>query len=860
MNLYERTDVASEIIKTGNLLVYYMRNSFKDKTILKIKENDCTGCGACFNICPLNAISMEPNKEGFTFPRIDVHKCIQCSKCISVCQVVKTPALAQKQDCYALALSDAQLRKKSSSGGAFSLLASYVLERDGVVCGAVYSDDYSTVYHAWAKNKADLGGMRGSKYVQSDTLKTYSEAKEYLESGKYVLYTGTPCQIHGLLCFLGKQYDTLITTDIVCHGVPSPEIFRKYQYELAEGRKIERLDFRDKDKWGWGTATSLFFTDGTVYYGDCYKDSYWRAFLGGLSTRKSCGHCRFANIHRVGDFTIGDFWGVAELSESCDDKMGTSLLIVNSGKGKRLFTEMKTELLFCKYFSTDTLLQLAKRRNGQLIGPKRPHEMREVFFEKIAEGQPFFAAFESVTKQYDVGYIGWWDSKNYGSALTSYAMNRTLKHLGKSVIMLEHPSLMPGERIERSYGIQFARKYYTCSKITEKKDFNRFNNTCRCFLVGSDQLWNWWNIKQRNPEFFFLDFAWRDKKKIAYATSFGMDHTAFPDDMRIKIGYFLSRFDHISTREKSGVRICREVFGVDADHVLDPVFLCPTEDYLDVINSSGLKMDEPYLFSYILDPTQDKLELVKSVAERKGLPYKIAIDGLGKEEYIFSVLKNDSNIMNALRIEDWLNLLYHSSYVVTDSFHGLCFSTIFGKQVIAYVNAHRGEERFTSIMDLFGIRERLVYSAQEATERNLINQDIDYISVNKIMDENRRLSMAWLKNALDSPKKEMSVKELNRWKVREHDKMLYGMLGTEDNLEGFSTLSKKLTDMEMRLRVLEAASDPLPRKFARRINVLKRDIAKGHQLIREHGLKECLVYVRETGLGASLRRLRNEQR
>ena len=802
-----------------------MEGRLNKKTVRRIPEENCTGCGACYNICPAGAITMKAGSEGFLFPEIDARRCVYCSKCLKVCQAAREPSLREKQDCYALALKDSSLRGKSSSGGAFTLLASYVLDRGGMVCGAVFSEDYSEVYHCWAGDKSSLGPMRGSKYVQSDTRRTYAETKDYLKAGRYVLYTGTPCQIYGLRCFLGCDHEKLITADIVCHGVPSPYVYKKYLSEIRKDRSIVRLDFRDKEKWGWGTATSLFFSDGTAYYNDCYKDPYWRSFLSGLSTRKSCGSCRFASIHRTGDLTIGDFWGVFELDKSCDDGKGTSLLLVNSTKGKRVFREIRSGLLFCRQFPAETVYELAKRRNGQLIGAKKPHELRPVFFEKIAEGAGFHEAFDCVTRLYDVGYVGWWDSKNYGSALTAFAMNRTLRSMGKSVIMLEHPGLMKGAGLEQSNGIRFARKYYTCSEITEEKDYYRFNHSCRSFLVGSDQLWNWWNINQADPDYFFLNFAGKDKKKIAYAASFGMDHTDFPEDMRLKAGYYLSRFDHISTREKSGTRICREVFDVEADHVLDPVFLCPEEDYREVISSSEMRVEGPYLFSYILDPTEDKLDLVRYAAEAKGLSYRIAIDELGKEDYITTILRNDRNIMAGLRIEDWLNLLYNSSYVVTDSFHGLCFSTIFGKQVIAYVNANRGEERFLSIAGLFQLEDRLVYSSEEAVSKGLTEKEIDYEKLHAIMEENRKMSMDWLRNALESPKREVSVKELNRRKVRE--------------------LDMKLNDLEKRIRDLEPVNYTV--------------LWKIRKVIRNRGLKECLKYVKKKGIRSSLDWLKKKE-
>lgn len=399
--------------------------------------------------------------------------------------------------------------------------------------------------------------------------------------------------------------------------------------------------------------------------------------------------------------------------------------------------------------------------------------------------------------KYDVGYVGWWDSKNYGSALTSFAMNRTLKNKGLRVLMLEHGGIRPNTN---SYGLEFARHFYECSKITDTKDFGRFNGVCDTFLVGSDQLWNWWNIRHNHMEFFFLNFVNPGHKRIAYATSFGKDNTDFPEDKRIRVSYHLSKFDAISVREKSGVDICKNEFGVEATHVLDPVFLCDMDSYKEVLALSTVKESKDYVFSYILDPTEDKIEMVKQVAEKLGLPYKIAIDALRdndahSKEVTEKLLRDDPNVLTNLRIEDWLYYIANAFFVATDSFHGFCFSIIFNKQVIAYINPRRGKARFESIAQTTGLECRLITDSSQIKENKLINSKTDYRVVNQRLDSERKRSQNWLDNALNKPIRKTSARELLLWKCIEHDKAIY-----EANLGEMKTiiemLQKRVEELE----------------------------------------------------------------
>lgn len=792
-----------------------------DKTIRAVDQSKCTGCMACYNKCPQKAIEMESNFEGFWYPVVG-SDCINCGLCKKACPVHSPIKLSKNPKCYAV-WADIETRDKSSSGGMFTMLAKEILNAGGIVFGAAYTEDYSAVIFVSAEEEKELNPIRGSKYVQSYIGKAYQQVKNNLDLDRLVLFTGCPCQIAGLYTFLGKNYANLYTADIICHGVPSPKIYKSYLNEKSCGRQIAKVDFREKEYWGWGTATSLFFSDGSNYRENCYDDLYWKGFLNGVITRKSCGNCVYSKPERVGDFTIGDFWGISTIDSSCDDKRGTSLVLVNTDKAKKLFSKMSTKCDLSKEQMLSDVTELAKTRNGNLLHPTKAHVDRDKFFE-YANKMPFTDAYNHSVgrKKYDIGYVGWWDSKNYGSALTSFALNRVLRKMGYSVLMLEHRGIIPREKYD-SYGIQFAQHFYDISKITTEKNFSRFNDVCDTFLVGSDQLWNWWCIKDLGFSFFFLDFVNKNHKKIAYATSFGSSWSSFPENQRIRVSYFLNRFDAISVREKSGVSICKRDFNSNAEWVLDPVFLCDKESYDEAISLSKKKEAEPYVFAYILDPTEDKLNAVKHVASEQKLSYRIAVDGLGDRVNLQKLLNSDSNIISDLRIEDWLYYIKNSNYIVTDSFHGFCFSVIFNKQAIAFVNSHRGKARFDSIADVTGLGEYIIESSDQIVSRELLTKKIDYITVNNRLAPFIEYSMDWLKMALESEKKYPSVTELQLWKCLEQEKKISELRTEIENLKEKMDLQDKLLKEENCTTVTPETNDN--QSF---LNKIKRFIYKAN--------------------------------
>lgn len=339
-------------------------------------KTDCTGCHACASVCPKQCIEMKEDHEGFLYPEIDHELCVHCNRCAENCPTIsgvrqsaedieskvaeaadfnctdaKEPAVHNDTDqampkAYAAYNLNLEVRLQSSSGGVFSLIAEHVLDQGGVVFGAAMTADCMGVEHICITEPSRLGRLRTSKYVQSKIGNAYKEAKEYLLTGKMVLFTGTPCQISGLYAFLGERYDNLITQDIICHGVPSPLVWKKHAgyIERKYKAKLTDVNFRDKIK-GWREKyLGLRLSNGETKHIIVDKELFLQGYLADYMLRPSCYACKFKGIQRQADITLADFWGVEHVLPEMDDGKGTSLVLVHSPKGMQLWEEISHKM------------------------------------------------------------------------------------------------------------------------------------------------------------------------------------------------------------------------------------------------------------------------------------------------------------------------------------------------------------------------------------------------------------------------------------------------------------------------------------------------------------------------------------
>ena len=437
----------------------------------------CTGCMACYNACPFNAIEIIQNEKGFYEPHIIEEKCKKCKKCVITCPQNNLAEKKENKLVYA-AWSNSEIeREESTSGGIFSEIAKKVLEEDGIVVGAIYDENFKVVhgitnkedlqktrgskyvqsyigdsfkivkkyldeerkflgvrpkekeiaknstsggiayliskmvieengivfgsaydenlmpYQKYATDKKELQQLRGSKYVTSDTKKTFSQVKEFLEEGKKILYIGVPCQIGGLKKFLKKDYENLYTIDIICHGVPSQKIFKKYleNEEKKLGEKIFSYNIRSKNKvdWGMGFCAEIKTKNKTKYKKADF-DPYYTAFLKGKIYRECCYECKYGNLDRVGDITLGDLCGIEQFDYDFYDQNGVSLAVINTIKGEKIFNKVKNLVEYRQYNE-----QQVTKFNGNLKHPTTRPQNRDIIYKQLDE-----MSFEEYSKKY----------------------------------------------------------------------------------------------------------------------------------------------------------------------------------------------------------------------------------------------------------------------------------------------------------------------------------------------------------------------------------------------------------------------------------------------------------------------------
>jgi len=787
-------------------------------SILRLDRKDCTGCGACYNICPVDAISMQRDAEGFLFPVVDEGKCTNCGLCSRACAALN-PSFVNAKDpaCYAVWAND-EIREVSSSGGMFSLVADYILDKGGYVCGAAYSDDYMSVHHIIISDKADLPRLRGSKYVQSDIGTVYKEIRALLDADKDVLFTGCPCQVAGIYAFLGKEYEKLITLDLVCHGANSLKAYHKFLEERAQGRTIEKVNFREKDVYGWSTPTTIHFTDGSVFREPPSTCTWYKGFLKGVINRLCCDHCPYAQPQRQGDITLADFWQIHRHDPALDDRKGTSLVLVNSKKGEAVFNAVRKNMKLCK----DAPIEHALKHNGQLRTPQKAHAGRNRFF-KLLDAKGYDKALDyAINYKFDIGLMGWWYNANYGGVATYFALHQTLRDLGYEVLMIDIPVAENGGfyNTQDTMARRFARKHYRISKCYTHKGLRIMNAHCHTFVVGSDQMWNYW-LREFSGPGFFLEFATDDKKKISYASSFGNRYPV-PEDWRMQTAYYMQRFDYVSVREDYAVDICRDLYGVDAECVIDPVFLCDKRHYEAAIRESKANESKKYVFSYILNPTAEKRQIITQISERLSTEKVIVLDAP-----VSSFAQNKerlglSGVKEGVEEEDWLYYIKNSAFVVTDSFHGVCFSILFKKPFICVANFERGIQRFMSLLNSFGLIDRLIYNASEIEGKDYLYGDIDYDKVYEILEREKARSLKWLKDALEAPKAPRPS--------------AYDILSRENDAlrERIDKLNGELGTIKKALKLQEEAAKPKPKSQK------KSKTAKFCASLKKNGLRATL--------------------
>jgi len=349
------------------------------------KKTECCGCTSCANACPTRCISMKEDFEGFLYPDIDEVKCIGCGLCEKVCPVLNTPKVSDMEiKAYAVRVNEEKTLKESTSGGFITPLANWVFAQNGVLCAASYLEDFSVSHIIVESNDAEsaMPRIRGSKYVQSDLGDCYAKIQRLLIDQRLVCFVGTTCQVNGLKAFLRTDYDNLITVDLVCHGTPSPKLWRKYLSEKQNeyGARIVSVAFRNKT-YGYHSHTmKIEFENGRTYHGSGRIDAMMKSFMCEIASRPICYECPFKTLNRCSDFTVFDCWHADKVAAGLkDDDKGYTSLFIQSAAGVKLFEQIMPQYIVHPINSTEAI----KYDGKMLLKSAIPHRRRDVYYVDI---------------------------------------------------------------------------------------------------------------------------------------------------------------------------------------------------------------------------------------------------------------------------------------------------------------------------------------------------------------------------------------------------------------------------------------------------------------------------------------------
>ena len=394
----------------------------------------CTGCMACLNTCPSHAIQSATDEEGFYIPQVDTDLCTQCGLCESRCpEIISVNRNRIEQYGYACWSKDKDTRRYSSSGGVITELAKSIISQGGVVFGVAF-DDCFLCEHIVVSDFDSIKKIRGSKYIQSRVNTAYINVKNHLEKNQPVMFTGTPCQVAGLYSFLeNNYYDNLFTCDLVCHGVPSPNVFIKYKQWLEDQHRSKMISyqFRDKRKsWMWYNTKARFASD-KEYIGTWAGDPFMRLFLRDCILRKSCYTCKYTNMNRMGDITVADFWGYkANNKKEKNTDEGISLALINTGNGEILFDTCKKDLVY--FFRHRDIISKSQKS----FGAPWPEPKNRAEFWRDYSSLTFDKIIEKYGHPEKMNFSQWCISKfglNIWTKITSFCYYRSKGMINKVI-------------------------------------------------------------------------------------------------------------------------------------------------------------------------------------------------------------------------------------------------------------------------------------------------------------------------------------------------------------------------------------------------------------------------------------------
>ncbi len=738
-----------------------MLDKVNDISRISCMETKCTGCGACVNVCPRGAIELKERNGYFLFPEIDAAKCNQCGLCLKKCPAAAprpAPSKITNEVAYGCYVKDEMERARSSSGGFFQALAKYVLRQGGAVCGAAFTHGCH-LEHVIITDEKDLPPLQRSKYLQSNPGFVYSRIKKLLYAGKNVLFVGTPCQVAALKAVVGESNNNLITVDLLCHGVPPNKLFKEYVDCLTGGQsnKVTNIIFRDKKSEGWNRFHVCFdWPDGNHYDKYAGDDLYFKAFAENLTLRRSCGDCRYARMPRIGDFTIGDLWEVAEKELMITDNKGTSVVILNSQKAFRVFDEIRTGFNKVKKVEIETVARWNLLQSHSYLHPNATRFWQSMYGRDCSKSIGELIV-EALNKDDGVLILNYHDAHtNYGSVLAGYALQEKIKSmLGFSPVSIH---FWPVERGDPELGdiISFNREKIIATELIHSEwQLKKMCRYFRTYIVGPDIVWRncgftgnfYWHL------FNFVPFS---RNICSYAASFQYDYLCnmtmrdlLPRELSradiLERKRLMKRFAHISVREDSGVAICHKNFDVQAEHVLDSVFLLTADDYNKLIlnNASDLCEDmKGRRVNYVLNPSSCDAKILAKINED---PLSASLcEGMDYDK----MYKGEDFTCKGVTVRQWVSAIRDCESLATNSFHGICFALIFRKQFVFLPPSNLAStERIDSLFRMLGIpHDRYAYTVEDY--ERILATPLDYSKIEPRLNEWIAKSEEYLKRVL----------------------------------------------------------------------------------------------------------------
>lgn len=764
----------------------------------------CFGCSACVDACAKKAIQLVEDANGFYVPHVQKDLCVECGQCEQKC-----PSLQQKevlrnrldeQQLYAAWSTDEDIIQHSASGGVFAQVATEFLDGkpERIVYGATLLDD-STVKHIAVEKSKDIYLLQNAKYQQSNATGIYQHVKKSLQAGKEVLFSGTPCQIAALYTFLGQKRDNnLYMMEVICHGVPT-NYLAQVALQLNHAQKI--VAYRTKSQgWAKGNRTKYMGTNGEIVEMPRYRlDFHFRAYLSFHWLRTSCSTCPFAQIERVADITMGDFWGGNK--RKYHNFMGLSVITINNEKGRKLIEQTKrlqlkrTTYLEALGHNQNLYMPTAQASKGatmiahikQMSLPCQKIILQQGFSNKwlFGMGQVIETIYNKVAqrslrktmknkintivsqvkqKQPKVGILTTYFAANFGAMLQPYALKRVLELQGYDVEFIRYKQRAVYES-HKAFSIQriFAKgigaaignllalpfamvqdKRMQAFKRMYLQTPNDFVDTIPqdkdYYLFGSDQIWNPINTNGFDDIYFGAFPTKEDAKKIAYAAS--GECIEETEENAKYLTDKLQNFDAIGVREESlKHKLQRLTHRQDMQVVVDPTLLAD-KTILDELPEKNVMKGEKYVFFYQLRQSVAFLPKIHAFARQKGCKLLVISSTPKKDCLTYAMKHRDVTYLPAAGMEEFLGAIRHADYVFTPSFHGNVFAIVYNRPLFSMVLKDKLNNRAHDLLVTLGMENRLV----------TLDDDWDnipptsYKEVNEKVEEIRQDSMNFLKD------------------------------------------------------------------------------------------------------------------